>query len=186
VSSLRAYRWTSGFYQLFLGLWFGAIVMLVFAAAITFATVRGELPQWTETQQNILAGGIVGNVIRNGLTMIQLTCAVVVAVCMLLQAVVFGDRLRHGWLNRLRVALIAIPIVIVITDVAYISPTMHTLRQGMHDQANANRDADKAAFDRYHKLSERITGGAMFMLAGALLVSPFVLTTGKRDEPTSG
>jgi hypothetical protein len=63
---------------------------------------------------------------------------------------------------------------------------MHTLRQGMHDQANANRDADKAAFDRYHKLSERITGGAMFMLAGALLVSPFVLNTEKRDEPTSG
>ena len=63
---------------------------------------------------------------------------------------------------------------------------LHELRERMHDEANPQREGDRAAFDRYHKLSERVTGAAMFMLAGALLVSPFVLMTGKRDEQASG
>jgi hypothetical protein len=134
----------------------------------------------------MLAGGIVGNVIRHGLTNIQMVSGAAVAICALVQCTVFRDRVRRGWLNRLRVALIALPLAVVVFDVAHISPTMHELRGRMHDEANPQRQADRAAFDRYHKLSERVTGTAMFMLGGALLVSPFVLITEKRDEQASG
>jgi len=186
VSSIRAYKWTAAFYQTFLGLWFGALVMLAVAAAITFATVRGMYPQWPVDQQNMLAGGIVGNLIRNGLTTIQVLCAVVVAVCTILQCTVFRDRIAKGWLNWLRVLLILLPIVILAYDQSCNTPRMLELRERMFDQSSPDRNVARQEFARRHELAEQLTGTATFLIGGALLVSSFVLIPGRTDEQDSG
>jgi hypothetical protein len=186
---MTGFRIVQGFYWLGLGTWFGAMLMLVIAAAVTFKTVRAHQPtigvapyndpMLAEHHSSILAGGIVGNVLR-ALSTLQIICAVIVVTAVVLQCTVFADRLAGpvwGAANLLRIALIAVPIVVVAVDRLHITPTVWQHRAVMYDpgQPAESRAQARAGFDRYHKLSERVVGAAMFMLAAAVLVSPFVL-----------
>ena len=185
---MTAYRLVAGCYWLFLGTWFGALVMLVIAAGITFATVRSYQPtlraepyaRLTDAEPDrVLAGGIVGNVLR-GLAVVQVICALALGACLLLQCTILRPHLAvpvGDWRNCLRIALIALPTLVLILDLTVVSPRIWRLREVMYDpdQPSAARTTAHAAFGRYHKASERLTGAAALCLAGAVLASAFVL-----------
>lgn len=184
-------------YHLALGTWFGAMVMLVIAAAITFKTVAAyqptlSTPPWGELSDletapkyplsvRILAGGIVGNVLK-GLAVVQAICAVLVVLCAALQWA-FGWT-GGGWANLARMGLLAVPIVVLVADVTVISPRVWRHRQVMYDPARPGEErlVAKAAFDRLHKLNERLVGAAALSLAAALVVSAWTLPM--RPNPT--
>ena len=82
MNALTAFRLTQGFYWLFLGTWFGAMVMLVIGEAITFRTVReyrptlglaSNHPSMADNAAGILAGGVTGNILK-GLRTLQIVC----------------------------------------------------------------------------------------------------------------
>ena len=142
-----AFRLTQGVYWLSLGAWFGAILMLVVAAAITFGTVRQfhptlgiepyNEPGFADRSASILAGGIVGNLL-NGLALIQSVCAAAVVGCVALQCTVFAGRIQGGvggWSNFLRVALIAGPIAILAVDTLALRPRILEQRKAMYDSS---------------------------------------------------
>lgn len=178
-------RFVWGVYHLFLGTWFGAMVMLIIAAAITFKTVAAYRPtlgaepyaRLTEIDAGakypigvrVLAGGIVGNVLK-GLRGISLVCAAAVAVCLVLQWTLWPVR---GWANLVRTVLIAAATAVVLIDMAVISPRVWRERAVMYDpdQSAADRAAAQSRFERMHKLNERIVGVAALSLGAALVLS---------------
>lgn len=205
MKSLTAFRLTQGFYWLGLGTWVGAVAMLIIAAVLTFRTVRVYRPTLGVEPYNhpaladraapILAGGTVGAMIK-GLAVVELSCAGVIGVCVLLQCTVFSSRLSGGIKgigNLLRILLIAGSVAVVIAQVWCIGPGVWRERTAMYDmeQDASVREAARLRFDRLHKISERATGTSGLMLIGAVLVSAFVLhgEDGRREdaaETTSG
>lgn len=189
MSSLTGFRLVQGFYWLSLGSWFGAMLMLVIAATVTFKTVRAHQvtlgaepynhPAFAQQADGILAGGIVGNVLK-GLGRLQIICAAAVVLAVVLQCTVFADRIPGGVLgagNLIRVLLILIPVGVLVVDQAVITPRVWEHRAVMYDpdQSEQARTEARAQFDRYHKLNERIVGTAMLLLAVSVIASAFVL-----------
>jgi hypothetical protein len=198
MNSMLAFRLVQGFYWLFLGAWFGALVMLVIAAAITFKTVRSYQPVITTAPYNdpglnaphadVLAGGVVGNVLR-GLAVVQIVCALGVLLCIVLQCTAFADRLAGGLTglpNLLRILLVAVPVLCLAIDVSIISPRVWHYRVQMYNPALSVevRAAARQQFDVYHKLDERVVGTGMFALAAAILASAFVLHAAAAPQAT--
>ncbi len=200
MSADFACRLTWGVYHLFLGTWFGAMVMLVVAAGITFATVRQYQPtigiepyrELTEIESQpkyplpvrILAGGIVGNVLK-GLVVVQTLCAVVVVICLAVQWICFpGPR----WADALRTLLIVAPIVVLAVDVTVLSPRVWRERSVMYDPAmpQPQRVEAHARFQKLHKLSERMVGMAALSLGAALVLSAWALPLAARAGVTDG
>lgn len=164
-------RIVNGIYYTFAGLWFGAMVMLAISAAVTFKTVRAQMPAAEPAAQNIFAGNIVGNLI-DALAVVQMICAVVIVVCIILQSTAFSYQLKRGMVNYLRVALLLVPVALLAFDRLHVNPTIRIHRAAMVE----TNDADaKAAFDQYHTLAERLGGATTFLLAGAILISPLAL-----------
>ena|GEM_PF-7071471 len=183
-------RITQGFYYLALGAWFGAMVMLAVSAATTFKTVRLYQPQlqlapfndpeFQGKQPNVLAGSIVGNSLR-GLKAIEIICAVVVVAVLLLQSTLLRNQYSFALVKRwnlLRIALIVLPILILLLDLFWITPSIHEQRQIMWDLANSEpvRQLAQDQFSWYHKLSERVVGLSVLLVAAATVISPFALT----------
>ena len=180
------FRLTQGFYYLFLGTWLGALVMLALAAAITFHTLR-DLKATTAVepyhslsaaeQPSALAGAVVGNVLH-GLAVVQVVCAVGAVGCILLQHTVWAGHLAGGRAapaNITRLILLALPVLILLLDVAVISPRIWQQRDLMYDPHRPAelRQAARQRFDRLHHLDERVVGGATVALAAGILVSGF-------------
>lgn len=180
---------TNGFYFLFLGLWFGAMVMLAVGAAVTFRTVRSfepslhvapyDRPELANRAVPILAGGIVGNMLK-ALAKIQWLCATLVIIAMVMQCTVFADRLGpalRGGANLARIVLILLPLATMAADRYIVTPRIWTLRQTMFnpDLADAARGAAQTEFNRYHKMSERLHGTALVLLGAAVIASSFTL-----------
>jgi hypothetical protein len=200
-SSTTAFRVVQAFYALFLGAWVGAMVMLAVSAAITFQTVRSYKPMIMAAPydkgaldaqaSNIIAGGIVGNVL-GGLAWISGICALVVGVCLLLQYVCFRDRMEqrgNSWLGAARIVLLALPMVVFVWDVKYLTPVIHAERAVMYNPAEKamDREVARAHFDKLHALSERVVGTSVVMLVLAGLISPFAFVEGgKRAEEGRG
>ncbi len=194
MNNLIAFRIVQGFYWLGLGIWLGALVMLAIMAAVTFRTVRELKPSINAPPYNnpalaerapvIIAGNIVGNSLR-ALAVLQLICAVMVVMCLILQCSLFADQLRGGvggWVNLLRVALVVMPIFILALDANVITPRIWAQRTVMFDvsQAVEVRARAQAVFDRLHKLDERVVGASVWLLMGAVFVSAFAFEVGKR------
>jgi len=185
--NLTGFRLTQGFYWLFLGVWVGALVMLAISAAVTFKTVREYQPTLglapysdaalAPDAPGILAGAITGKALR-GLAKLQMVCAAVAAVCVLLQCTAFRPMLASGVcgrMNLLRIALVALPIAVLAADQLAITPRIWEHRTVMYDPnlSPEQRTAARTEFQTYHKLSERIVGVAVLSLVAAVLVSPF-------------
>ncbi len=183
MGSAVGFRFVQGVYWLFLGTWFGAIVMLVVSAAIIFKTVRGYEPtiqaapynEFPDKAADILAGGTVGQILA-GLAVIQLVCAATVLLCAVVQSTVFADRVVGGvtgWLNVLRIALLLGPMVILAADQLLITPRLGQHRQIMYDakQPESARAAARQQFDHLHELDERVVGLAAIMLLAAIFAS---------------
>jgi hypothetical protein len=199
MSGLTAFRLTQAFYWLFLGLWIGGMVMLAVGAAITFKTLpeyRPTIgletynhPDLRERAPAILAGAVTGNILK-ALAVIQLVCAGVVVACTVVQCVWFADYLRGGapgGANLLRIALIALPILILGVDALVIGPRVWGFRHDMYDaqRTAAQRDDAKVHFDQYHRLNTRLFGFATLCLIGAVFASSFTFTPGGPDRPRS-
>ena len=188
---------TQGVYHLFLGLWFGAMVMLAVSAMITFKTVRAYQPTLGLAPYNdpslagdavsILGGAITGRVLV-ALGLMQTICALMVVSCVVLQATYFKDRFLQNWSNWIRSVLILLPVLILFLDMLVISPKMWSMRGEMFDPTRdlAQRQTVRDKFMLLHKLDERLVGSATLLLAGAILLSPFALKSivdeEKRDE----
>lgn len=189
------FRLTQGFYNLSLGVWLGAMVMLVISAAVTFATVRnyqpvltagpGSDPALTDQFSNILAGAIVGRSL-SALVILQTICALVAILALVAQATLYRRWLLGKGRQILRAALIAAPVALLIYNVAVVSPAVSDLRATMYDdQATAEvRAAARLDFQGWHKTSERTHGLAAACLLLAMLVSPFAfaLPTGETTD----
>ncbi|MCC6580910.1 MAG: hypothetical protein IT440_10755 [Phycisphaeraceae bacterium] len=187
MSSLWGFRLVTGLYFLFLGLWFGSLVMLAVTAAVTFKTVRAfhptlqtepyNHPNLVPHADNILAGAIVGNSLL-GLAVIQTICAVLVMTTVAAQFIFFRDRMAQlGWVQAIRVALIAVPMLVLAADRKWVTPSVWRQRQIMYDPTldESIRQLAREKFGHLHKLNERMVAAATLMLAAALLISPFVL-----------
>lgn len=194
MNRLAVFRLTQGVYWLSLGAWFGAVVMLVIAAAITFGTVRQfhpalglepyNHPSLVDRAAPILAGSVVGNMLK-GLALIQSVCAASVIGCVVLQCTVFREHIQggmRGWPNLLRVVLIAGPIAILAADRLVLTPRVWEQRNAMYDQNTSDeaRSTAKGRFDRLHMLNERAVGASGIMLVGAVFVSAFALHGSER------
>lgn len=200
MTGVTAFRLTQGIYWLFLGLWLGGMIMLSVGAAITFRTVKGyepsiglaryNHPDLRERAPGILAGGITGNILK-ALAVIQGICAAVLIACVLVQSTVFADYLSggtRGAANLLRIALIALPILILGIDALVLGPRIWNHREAMYNPARtaAQRDEAKAHFDRLHAVNVRMVGFATVCLIAATLVSPFAFTTPSPSAAPSG
>ena len=182
-------RLVQGVYYLFLGLWFGAMVMLAVGAPVTFRTVRVHQPAlglvpYNEPSlaadgPNILAGAITGNHLR-ALSVVQAICAIVTLGCVVLQTTLFKTQVRPGYANALRSLLVALPACVLVFDEAVLSPNVWKQRAVMYDTTlNIDaREKARAQFNVLHKRSEKIVGSAALMLAAALVLSPLALSVG--------
>ncbi|MDX1682951.1 MAG: DUF4149 domain-containing protein [Phycisphaeraceae bacterium] len=194
-----AYRMTQGVYYLFGGIWVGALVMLAISAAITFRTVRTHQPYLTdgpyarpalaEKAPEILAGGIVGNVLKS-LNRVQGVCGLLVALCVVAQCTVFRDRLAGGLLgpgNLARLGLLAVVALVALANAWWVQPQVWHWRQQLYD---ASREAEQRAvaqadFDHWHKRSERLAAASLFLVAAAMLISPLAFKDPVRAEAQS-
>ncbi len=200
MTGQTALRATQGIYWLFLGLWLGCMIMLAVGAAITFKTVKSYEPTIGQARYNhpdlrdrasgILAGGITGNILK-ALAVIQGICIAVLMICIIVQCTVFADYLAGGVrsaANLLRIALIALPILIFGVDTLVLSHRIWTYRETMYDPAQtvAQRDEAKSHFDRLHSINVRMGGVATVCLIAAVLVSPFAFTYTPSTATPSG
>lgn len=190
-----AARLTNGLYFLGLGTWFGAIVMLAISAAATFQTVRAFEPTlhvapWNQPElasraPSVLAGAIVGSSL-NGLRVVQIICATIVILTLIAQHTLFRNYLsctRFSKRNITRLLLIAVPVIVLLLNIFWITPNVLTHRDAMWDMttSQAQRQQAQASFDRFHKLSERSVGMAAMALAGSVLISSLVLGSSKKE-----
>lgn len=190
-----AFRCLQGLYWLGLGTWFGAIVMLVVAAAVTFRTVERfrptlglapyDAPVFAERAAGILAGGVTGASLR-GLTVIQVVCALVVCGVAAIQCRYFPARIVGGvagGANLLRVALIGLPMLLLVADVLWVAPKIRERQAAMYDPAASDqgRAAARAGFDRLHHLNVRMLGATGLLVAAAVFASAFALY-GEADD----
>lgn len=187
------FRLVQGCYWLALGTWVGALVMLAIAAAVTFRTVRDYQPLLQKPPYNqpaladravpILAGGVVGNMLR-ALAVLQIICAAVVGTCIGLQSTLWRDQLEGGaagWPNLVRVGLLALAVSALAVDQRWITPRIWAHREVMFDpdETAEVRAASQTAFNRLHKLDERVVGASVWLLAGAVFASAFVFKAGR-------
>jgi hypothetical protein len=187
---LALFRLTSGLYYLLAGLWLGILVAFALAAPQVFFRVRAFAPQLTRTPADtspkkgadgqILAGDIVTHILAM-LDPVQIVCATGLAGILLLQCTVFRRSLAKpvtSAANWVRVLLLGLAIGALVLQLGLFSPTMATLRERLyHPDTPAQQRGDlRQRFEWYHTASERTLGSAAVLLAGGIVISPFVLS----------
>ncbi len=196
VSEARGdFRVVQAVYLLLLGLWVGAMVMLVVGAMAAFAFVRGidgvllvSLAGWEGEQvhsnaQGFLAGGFVGAMLGR-LVVLQLVCAAGLAVCALLHFLWFPRHLvggRGAKRQGVRLFLLGVPVLVVLFNQFVVTPGIEKWRDPKYNPGTPAELIDKAedAFDFYHQLSTRTYGVSTLMLVVALGMTPWCF----RDPP---
>ncbi len=182
---LPGFRLVLGLYYLALGTWVGTTLMMGLAAASTFQTAReydpalADLPATVSHHGEYFAGQIVNRGFT-GMSLIQCVCAAIILLAVGLQLTVWRSRVRRGWANGARLVLLAGALAVLGGDLAYVRPQLGSLRSTRYDvDATAEeRNAARATFDRYHRVSERLLGVASLAVGAAVLISPFALTGG--------
>jgi len=187
-------RLTVGTYWLALGTWLGAMVMLAIAAAtafqvsrehgVTLPSMQYEGSHLAGRDAEVFAGHVVGGMIDK-LAIVQMACAVLIFITLLLQLTAFRAtlHLRPGSAgNVLRVLLLVVVLALLKFDRIHVNPTIHEHRTAMYepDISETAYTTARAAFDRYHKLSENVGKATVFLLIGAMFTSAFALHP-KRD-----
>ncbi|MEM9753714.1 MAG: hypothetical protein AAF916_10060 [Planctomycetota bacterium] len=193
------FRLVQAVYGLLLGLWVGAMVMVVVAATAAFGFVRGldgllmvSLAGWAEPlvdsgAEGFLAGGFVGAMLGR-LVVLQLVCAAGLALCIAAQFAWFPTALvggRGAKRQGVRVFLLAVPTAIVVFNMVVVSPGVDRWRDAKYDPpagwTAAQIESAEANFEVYHQLSTRTYGVSTLMLLGALAMTPWCLR-----EPREG
>ncbi|MEM1446179.1 MAG: hypothetical protein AAGF84_09005 [Planctomycetota bacterium] len=195
------FRLVQSVYGLLLGLWVGAMVMVVVAATAAFGYIRGldgilmvSLAGWSEPlvdsgAEGFLAGGFVGAMLGR-LVVVQLICAVGLALCVLAQFLWFPSALIGGRESKrqgVRVFLLAVPAAIVVFNMIVVSPGVDRWRDAKYDPPEgwsaSQIEAAEANFEVYHQLSTRTYGVSTLMLLGALAMTPWCLREPSEAEP---
>ena len=196
---LTGFRVNQAVYQAFLGVWLGAMVMLVLAATAAFGFVRDPAttllvqvdgfggPLTGSEAQGWVAGGIVGLALGR-LEVLQLVCFGLVAAATVLQVTMFRGRLAAppaSKRNGARVFLLVVPALIVVFNLLVVAPGIDANRTTKYDPAAepAAQDAADARFATYHGLSTKTYGVSTLMLLGAMALGPWCFL---RDEHESG
>ncbi len=197
---MNDFRVIQAIYQVLLGLWVGAMVMLVVGATAAFKFVRGldgilmvSLNGWREPlvdsgAEGFLAGGFVGAMLAR-LAVMQLVCAGGLALCVAAQFLWFPGSLiggRGAKRQGVRVFLLAVPAAIVVFNLAVVTPGIDRHRDAKYNPPEgwtaAQIDAAESSFDVYHQLSTRTYGVSTLMLLGALAMGPWCLRPPEAPE----
>jgi|GEM_PF-1865333 len=80
-------------------------------------------------------------------------------------------RIRRG-LNRWRVLLLGGALVLALVTTFYVFPNLEAAQPPNPIQTYAETDPARVAYNRWHKLSERVYGAAMFLGLGVILLGP--------------
>ncbi|MEM8782665.1 MAG: hypothetical protein AAGE65_07375 [Planctomycetota bacterium] len=192
------FRLVQSVYVLLLGLWVGAMVMVVVAATASFGFVRGldgvllvSLAGWSDplvdsAAEGFLAGGFVGAMLAR-LAVLQLVCAAGLAACVAAQFGWFPSALIGGRGSKrqgVRVFLLAVPACIVAFNVLVVTPGIDRHRDAKYDPGTPPEQAAVAeqSFELFHALSTRTYGVSTLMLIGALAMTPWCLKEPAEDK----
>jgi hypothetical protein len=195
-----AYRLHLGLYYLALGLWLGSLALFALVAMPLFYRMRLYQPQITATPPGsppmdgpaaqIIAGDIASRSLAN-LATVQIIAAVAVVALVALQCTIFRRwmaRAVTSATNLVRLALLGLALAALVVQLSVVSPRMHELRPKMYaPEASAQQRAERrATFEWYHTYSERSQSAVVMLLTGAVLLSPFVLTTTPAGRSEAG
>lgn len=179
-------------YWLALATWFGGVLFVALAAPVIFKTVReanpllpGVLSVNLDGQHGtLLAGSIVGNLL-NRLAQIEIGCAAVLLLTLIIQPFTVDIRESNLTAYILRFALAAVAAAVVAYDRWVLWPRIWKQRQEYLDHADEPDVANPAKdeFDRLHRQSVTMLSGVLFLLLGVILFSGGI--TPKRLEMTT-
>jgi hypothetical protein len=167
-------------YWLALSTWFGGVLFIAVAAPVIFRTITEADPtlprvlsvNLDKQHSTLLAGSVVANLL-NLLVRVQLVCAGVLLLTMIVQWM-FIDRtglpLRFAIL---RSAMYLGAVVLVIYDWQIVWPRVKQFRQEYIDHADEPDIANPAKenFDRYHDTSVTVLLIILSLLLGIILFS---------------
>jgi hypothetical protein len=156
---MSAFLLVQTFFWLALSTWFGGVLFVALAAPIIMRVTRESdliLPKVLsvnlENQHaSLLAGEIVGGILKK-LAGIQMGCAVVLFLTLLLQWFVMDRRMENKLHAIIRACLFVGAVAILVYDRRAIWPRVWKYRQEYLDHADEPELANpaKEQFDRYH------------------------------------
>src|SRR5262245_20941515 len=166
-------------YWLALATWFGGVLFIAVAAPVIFRTIREADPtlprvlsvNLDKQHSTLLAGSIVANLL-NLLVRVQLICAGVVCLTMIVQWLYldYGNR-THLFAAILRGAMFLAAVALAIYDWLVVWPRVKKFRQEYIDHADEPDVANPAKenFDRYQDESVTVLRNIFFLLLGIIL-----------------
>ena len=170
-------------YWLSLATWFGGVLFITVAAPIIFKTVRESDPtlpmvlsvNLESEHATLLAGSIVANLLA-ALRRVELACAGVLALCLMIHWPVLYDR-QLGLLI-VRSVLFIVAIVALIYDWQVLSPRVMRHRQDYIDNADEPDRANAARehFDRDQRQYLTVLMIELAALLGLVLFSAGIST----------
>jgi hypothetical protein len=176
-------------YWLALATWFGGVLFVALAAPVVFRTVREANPLLPSVLSvnlegqhgTLLAGSIVGSLL-NRLAQVEVGCAAVLIIMLILQPLVVDVRESNLTAYIVRVVLAVVAAGVVAYDRWALWPRIWKLRQEYLDHADEPEVANPAKdeFDRQHRTSVTLLSGVLFLLLGVILFSGGI--TPKRME----
>lgn len=167
-------------YWLALATWFGGALFVALSAPVIFRTVRQANPMLPtvlsvnleQQHATLLAGSVVGELLRM-LRRVEVACAAVLLVMLVLQWV-FLSRDQGSLIQGIvRSALYLAAVALVVYDLVLLSPRIGRARQEYVDNADDPDVANPAKdlFDRYHRESVSVLAIELFLLLGMILFS---------------
>jgi putative copper export protein len=177
---MTAFQLVQTLYWIALATWFGGLMFVAIAAPVVFSVVKESRPILPEVLSvnlenehgNLLAGGIVGGVLRQ-LSTIFLFCAGAIGVMLVVQWFVMGDSTanRIGYVVRCTLFLACLGLSLY--DRYALWPKVWRYRQEYVDNADDPDVANEAKdnFDRYQKESLRILVVTLVLLSLMIVFS---------------
>jgi MFS family permease len=142
--------------QLLTGLWVGSMAGFALIAPLLFRAFGDERGR---------AGDLVGAMIGR-LSWVGSLLGVIALLALL-------PRLRSR-LNCWRALLLAGAVSVSLLGLLYVIPQMERARPPKPIESYAQNDPIRVAYNRWHKLSERVFGTGIFLGAATILLGPFV------------
>ncbi|CAN5364999.1 hypothetical protein BH09PLA1_BH09PLA1_05300 [soil metagenome] len=167
-------------YWLALSTWFGGVLFIAVAAPVIFRTINEADPtlprvlsvNLDKQHSTLLAGSIVANLL-NLLVRVQLACAGVLLLTMLVQWRLIDHAGPSLWFAILRSAMYIAAVALAIYNWRVVWPRVKNYRQEYIDHADEPDIANPAKenFDRYQDESVTVLRNILFLLLGIILFS---------------
>ena len=183
------------FYWLSLSTWFGSVLFIALAAPIIFRTVRENNPILSHVlsvnldgqHSTLLAGTIVFNLFAR-LLQVELICAAMLLVTLIVQSFVIDLRGDNGLAAIIRGGLFVLAMAAVFYDWKFVWPKIQSSRSEYIDHADEPEVANPARdrFDREQRNSLNLLTLVIVLLTGMILFSSSIIParTFSQDKPT--